>query len=59
MLFCKGYNPTQVTETGNFLDGTVNVALVVKHDTGFSTSNPTVDSMRHKAILNSDAYVLI
>ena len=56
-LFCKGYSPTQVT--GNFLDGTANAVLAVKHDAGFSTSDPTVDSMWYQAILNSDAYVLI
>lgn len=56
-LFCKGYSPTKVT--GNFLDGTAEAVVEMKNDAGFSTSDPTVDSMWYKAILNSDAYVLI
>ena len=57
-LYCKGYNPTAVT--GNFQDGTAYAINNLKYDAGFTdTKDPAVNSMWMKAILNSDAYVLV
>ncbi|MDO4504466.1 MAG: peptidoglycan-binding domain-containing protein, partial [Clostridia bacterium] len=55
-LFCKGYNPTEVS--GNFGEKTSAAIIKLKKDAGFTdTKDATVDGMWMKAILSSDAYV--
>lgn len=57
-LYCKGYNPTAVT--GNFQDGTASAINKLKYEAGFTgETDPVVNSMWMKAILNSDSYKLV
>ncbi len=55
-LFCKGYNPTNVS--GNFGERTSAAIIKLKRDAGFTNAkDSSVDGMWMKAILSSDAYV--
>lgn len=58
-LFCKGYNPTGVT--GYFGENTEIAVVQVQTDAGFTSSQISyvVDAKIFKAILSSDALVLV
>lgn len=56
-MYCKGYDPTAVT--GTFGDGTEDGLIKMKEDAGFQNSDGVVDAMWMKAVLNSDAYIVV
>lgn len=58
-LYCKGYNPTAVT--GTFGDGTLSAILDVQTDAGLTANqiSNVLTATVFKAILSSDALVLI
>ncbi len=57
-MFCKGYSPGSVN--GIFGPNTSSGILKMKSDAGFiGASDSSVDSMWFKAVLSSDAYVVV
>lgn len=56
-MFCKGYSPGAVS--GTFGPNTAAGLKSLKSDAGFSGASEEINSMWMKALLNSDAYVLV
>lgn len=56
-MFCKGYSPGEVS--GTFGPYTAEGIKSLKEDAGFAGASEEVNSMWMKALLNSDAYVLV
>lgn len=56
-MFCKGYSPGEVS--GTFGPNTSQGIEDLKADAGFADASEVINSMWMKALLNSDAYVLV